>query len=126
MGTGAQKLITAPPHVGAACVDMRSFLVYHALVSFTRFLTFCYRMHSAGGGSGTGAWDGLFPPSAASQAPQWAERGLSHWRPPWPDCQQTEGRSSRGGCDPEAGDLVVVGVLRDKEGLREETARTGK
>ena len=50
-----------------------SFLVYHALVSFTRFLTFCYRMCSAGGGSGTGPWEDLpVPtptPSAASPGP---------------------------------------------------------
>ena len=56
-----------------------SFLVYHALVSFTHFLTFCYRMRSAGGGSGTGPWDDLPVPTPTPlqppQAPQWAELG---------------------------------------------------
>ena len=76
-----------------------SFPVYHALVSFTRFLTFCYRMRSAGGGSGTGPWGDLPvpppPPLQPPQASQWAELGSV--TETFMACLQTEGRNSRGG-----------------------------
>ena len=79
MGTGAQQLITAPPHAGAARVDtlfpgLSCSCVFYLFFNLLLQDAFC-RGVAVGLGLGTIC---LFPPPGPlqpPQAPQWAELG---------------------------------------------------